>query len=135
MSAELLIDIPKTVYRPGGTVTGEVLWSVDEAPGAVELTLGWWTEGRGTKDATIEAETRWETAAPAGKERFSLQLPASPYSFSGQLITLKWALELRTREGGHSVTQEIVVSTGPGAVDLPKIDESRRKSFSFFGRR
>jgi hypothetical protein len=51
-------------------------------------------------------------AEPVLKDRrsFSLQLPEGPYSFSGKLISLAWALELVAEPGSRASRIEITVS-------------------------
>ncbi len=136
MEDSLLIDVPRTAYRPGETVRGEILWALEKPPEIVRLTLGWWTEGRGTKDAKIVGEKEWPTTEPAGRESFEFELPGTPYAFNGTLITLKWGLELTLKKGSAETLQEIVLAPGaipPQLEHLP--DERPRKSFSFrYGR-
>ncbi|MFP4070404.1 MAG: hypothetical protein ACLFVC_09525 [Opitutales bacterium] len=132
MDTDLYIDLPRTTYRPGATLSGEILWALKQSPESLHLSLGWWTEGRGTKDAKIEVEREWSTREPAGREAFEFQLPETPYSFDGQLISLKWALELRSGKGGHECLMDLVLSPGGAPIELPLLeDESPRKSFSF----
>jgi hypothetical protein len=132
----LLIDLPKTAYGPGETVRGEVLWALGKEPEVVRLTLGWWTEGRGTKDAKIVAEKEWPATESAGRETFEFALPSSPYGFDGTLITLKWGLELTLKKGSTESLLEIAVGPGGRTPQLENVpDESPRKSFSFrYGR-
>lgn len=135
MDTHLFIDIPNVVFRPAAIVRGKLLWSVAIPPQEIHLTLGWGTEGRGTVDTKIECELKWATDALAGEEPFVFQLPASPYSFSGQLISLSWSLAVSTRKGKASTHLDIVVSPYGTPIDLPFIDEGRKKSFSLFGNR
>ena len=130
MESNLFIDLPRTHYRPGETLAGEILWSLENAPESLCLTLGWWTEGRGTKDAKIESELEWSSQALAGKEAFEFTIPASPYSFDGHLISLQWALELRVKKGKDAQTLNITVAPTDHAVELPLIDEGSKKSLS-----
>ena len=135
METHLLIDVPKNTFQPTEIICGKILWAVPQPPKEVILTLGWATQGRGTVDEEIESELTWVTSELAGEEPFEFQLPASPYSFSGQLISLRWFLQLSTRKGKHMTDFDIVVSPNGAPVDLPHIHESRKKSFSFFRNR
>lgn len=135
MDTSLYIDIPKTHYAPGETVAGTIFWVLEEPPKTVRLTLGWWTEGRGTKDAAVEADREWETSALAGEEKFELPLPPSPYSFSGTLITLQWALELSTEKGKKTAVTPLTVSPGEDPIQLAHLDDGREESLSFRRRR
>lgn len=135
MTPKLYIDLSKIRYAPGETISGNILWALEEPPPELRLTLGWWTEGRGTKDFKIEDSREWESVAAAGEEAFTLHLRASPYSFSGTLITLKWAIELNAPSQKATAVEAIVVAPGDTPIDLPHLDESRKKSFSLFRNR
>lgn len=136
METNLYIDLPKLAFLPGETVTGKILWALDRPPGEILLSLGWWTEGCGSKDAKIVGESTWQTNATAGEEAFSFTIPESPISFNGQLISLKWGLELSARESREKQVLEIVVSPWGVPVDLPKVEnESSRKSISLIRNR
>ena len=49
---------------------------------------------------------------------FSLRLPREPYSFSGKLISLVWALELIVEPGSNVTRQELVMSASGKEVVL-----------------
>jgi len=125
METNLYIDLPLTVFLPGDPVSGKILWALDRPPGKIFLSLGWWTEGRGSKDAKVEAELEWETSAVAGEEAFTFTLPDTPYSFSGHLVSLKWGLELTAAKGADKQVQEIVVSPHGVPVELPHLEDKR----------
>jgi hypothetical protein len=135
MDPRLFIDLPRSVYLPGETISGKIFWVLERPPEELRLTLGWWTEGRGTKDSRIEKSREWRPSSSAGEEPFELTLPPSPYSFSGTLIALKWALELRAKKEKEAVTEPIVVSPDGEPIELPHIDEGGSKPFSLFGNR
>lgn len=107
-------------FVPGETVTGELVWM---SLGAVELRLFWFTEGRGTQDVGVAA--RKEFLAGEIKGDFSFTLPAMPYSFSGQLVAVKWALELVDQHDESLVREEIIVSPTAQELILPEVTESR----------
>lgn len=123
IDSQLYIDLPSSCYRPGETLSGEILWALDEAPETIELSLGWWTEGRGDKDACIEKKLEWKSMQTAGKESFEMKLPESPYSFEGHLISLKWALELRTTKGEESTTLNLAIAPDGKPVELSLIED------------
>lgn len=121
---------------PGSKVEGSILWALTESPGEIRISLGWWTEGRGNKDTKIEDEVAWETTDIAGERRFSFTLPASPYSFEGTLISLKWGLELTARRPSNKHLRDIIVSPLGAPVQLGKVDdEGFGKSIPLFGNR
>jgi hypothetical protein len=97
MSANELSISPadnRTDRRPGETVEFSALWALQKKPSAVEARLFWFTRGKGTEDVGIVARLQVPAPEAAGEYRFRFTLPDSPYSFSGRLISLLWAVEL-----------------------------------------
>ena len=43
----------KTAFAPGETVHGAVQWSLQTQPRALELSLFWYTAGKGTRDVGV----------------------------------------------------------------------------------
>lgn len=68
-------------------------WSLPSTPQSLEARLFWFTRGKGTEDVGVVATERMPAAAH-GRQRVRFTLPEAPYSFSGQLISLIWAVEL-----------------------------------------
>lgn len=99
----------RTVFRPGETVTGVVRWDLDEEATDVVLRLFWFTEGRGTRDVEVAAEKRFEAPGMEDRRSFELRLPDGPYSFSGKLISLIWALELIADPGDRTTRRMLTV--------------------------
>jgi hypothetical protein len=112
----------KTVFLPGEEVAGVASWSLDSSPEALELRLFWYTEGRGISDTGIGGNLRFENPDRDGRREFCFILPDAPYSFTGTLITLKWALELVV-EPGHAVERlDIVVSPSGREIVLQRLE-------------
>jgi hypothetical protein len=114
------VDGSGDVFRPGDTVSGSVEWALERAPNAIEVRLFWYTEGRGDRDAGLARSMRIEAPGATGSQSFDLELPTGPYSFSGRLISLIWALEAVVEPGDRSTREEIVVSPGDGEVQLAR---------------
>lgn len=110
-------------FRPGETVRGTVSWELDREPESVALRLFWYTSGKGTRDVEIVDEVEFEIAQQRHSEEFSFQAPLSPYSFSGSLISLIWAIEAVVQPGGESVREEIIISPTGTEVRLNAYDE------------
>ena len=79
---------------PGQEIDGRVGWQLDDAPKRASLRLFWYTEGRGNQDVGIVEEEEFARVRASHDEEFRFTLPGSPYSFSGKLISLRWAIEL-----------------------------------------
>ena len=100
----------KGAFAPGERLEGRIEWSGDADPKALELSLLWYTSGKGTRDAGVVHSKRIDHPGSSGSDSFSFTLPSGPYSFSGKLISLIWALELTCTPGNETVREEIVVS-------------------------
>jgi hypothetical protein len=107
---DIRIDGGRSAFHPGEVLAGETAWLLDRHPESVELRLFWFTRGRGTED--VEVVQRLAFANPAQEDRrsFQLRLPESPYSFSGRLISLTWAIEVVASPGRRTGRAELVLS-------------------------
>ena len=103
------LDGKRHDYEPGERVEGQVSWELPEAPRSLEVRLFWTTSGRGDEDQEIVAVEQVPSPAASGWLRFSFQLPAGPYSFSGRLVSLGWALELVAPHEEMAASVPIVV--------------------------
>lgn len=99
-----------TVFRPGEIIGGTVSWELAEPPASLELSLFWYTEGKGDRDVGVSANVLFEQPGPSGIRNFQMRLPAGPYSFSGKLISLVWALEAVAEPGARTGRLPITVS-------------------------
>jgi hypothetical protein len=70
----------------------------------VEVTIGWHTEGKGREARGVEHH---EVQRPGkgsldanGSGKFSAVLPASPLSYDGVLIKVRWTVRVRVRLSG-----------------------------------
>jgi hypothetical protein len=110
--SELRIELAdgRTAYRPGEPLSGRVAWRVEDQPASVELRLFWYTSGKGTQDVGVVETMTFATPRMDDRRDFTLPLPREPYSFSGTLISLIWAIELIVEPGDHVERQEIVLS-------------------------
>jgi hypothetical protein len=118
---EIRIDEERASFAPGETVRGSVSWTLAEAPDAVELRLLWYTEGRGDQDVGVARSLRIEAPASVGSSAFELETPAGPYSCSGRLLSIRWALEAVASPGKYTVRSELVVAPDGREVELTRV--------------
>jgi hypothetical protein len=116
------LDAAGDAFLPGETVSGRIEWAFSDAPDALDVRLLWYTEGRGDRDAGVARSLRVETPGAVGSQRFDLELPAGPYTFSGRLVSLIWALEAVARPGDRVALREIVVGPQRAEVALQRAD-------------
>jgi hypothetical protein len=100
----------RSAFRPGDAAEGTVSWRLERAPAAVELRLFWYTEGKGDRDVEIAAAVPFAEPGAEDRRAFQVRLPEAPYSFSGKLISVIWALEVVAEPGGETGRLEITVS-------------------------
>ena len=117
-----------TAFRPGETITGAVLWEFEKAPASAEVRLVWSTRGKGTEDGeTVEVRTL-EAPPAADTREFSFDAPNGPYSFSGTLIAVIWAVEFVAEPGGDFERIEIVIAPDAREITLPRIEQPKTKA-------
>jgi hypothetical protein len=99
-----------TAFRPGDVVEGTVSWQLEPGPKEIEARLFWYTRGKGDQDVGIVETLPYADPAPADRRPFRFRLPRGPFSFSGKLISLAWAIEAVAQPGEEAGRVEITVS-------------------------
>ena len=122
---EVDTDGGREACAPGEAVAGTVSWRLDAAPDSVEVRLFWYTRGKGTTDVQIVKAQQFAAPRAAGRKTFRFVLPAEPYSFSGKLISLIWALEAVVQPGERSARRELVVAPGGTEILLGTIETKK----------
>lgn len=103
------IYLEETIYQPGDEVLGRVSWDGSEH-GELVLGLLWYTSGKGTEDIEVVHKETIPNPRPSGERDFRFPLPAFPWSFSGKLISLTWAVETSLEPGGGVQRRDLVVA-------------------------
>ena len=107
---EIRTDNDVTRLAPGEILAGSVRWNLLEPPRSIDLRLMWYTQGKGDGDVGVVDSITFDNPAQYESRRFQVQLPNGPYSFSGKLIALIWALEAVVQPRDRFERLEIVVS-------------------------
>jgi hypothetical protein len=98
----LTLDSPTAHYQPGDRLTGR--FSVDGSPSwsvrAAELSILWYTAGKGEEDMAVHHFERFvdEPIRPLDlrvPRRFAATLPPSPLSYDGEIVKVCWCVRLR----------------------------------------
>jgi hypothetical protein len=110
----IVFDKSQRVHQPGETLRGEYqIDAVDPTDiRAVELSVLWYTEGKGDEDLAVHYFERLtaddsEPATLHELHRFEVMLPNSPLSYEGVLIKIRWCVRLRVflRQGKDFVSE------------------------------
>ncbi len=118
---EVRIEGGRTGFAPGERVRGHVEWHEDAPPEAIEVRLLWHTEGRGDKDVGVARTQRIEAPSASGSSRFDLECPQGPHSFSGRLISLRWAVEATAIPQKTTARAELVLAPEGEELDLTRL--------------
>ena len=112
-------------YFPGETLAGSYFReeSRNDLIDAVEISVLWYTEGKGSRDIGIH--TFWRRSNKAGDwidprrpGRFSTTLPNSPLSYQGILVKIYWCVRIRVfLTDGKELFEEVPFRLG----DIPDV--------------
>jgi len=116
------IELESEALEPGGVLRGRVRWQSPERPPPLELRLFWHTRGRGTEELEV-VEARALSVSPGVATSFDFALPARPWSFSGELVAVVWALELVDDRGEGVAEAEFTMAPGGRAPRLGKVEK------------
>jgi hypothetical protein len=115
---ELKIEDGRTQFEPGAQVVVVASWDLEEPPDSLEVRLLWKTEGKGTSDEDVVEQLPLDHPGQHDSVRLGIQVPYSPYSFSGKLVSLSWWLELTAEPSRISDRVQIVIAPGSREIDL-----------------
>ena len=133
---DIQLDSTSAEFTPGSTVSGRVIWATSPDNKDLELRLFWYTEGRGTQDMEIAHMQIWDTSSRyTGNEVFSFTLPAVPFSFSGRLVSVQWALEAVALQSDDSYKLDITVSPSGKEIVLSEVASSVTSQKKKWGKR
>jgi hypothetical protein len=127
----LSVDIRdnKTAFAPGETLEGTIQWNLESPPRRLKLSLFWYTSGKGTRDVGVAQSLNIDDPGAFGTREFDFALPDGPYSFSGKLISLIWAVELTCSPGSDTVRKEITLSPSGQEITLGEVPTQERLPF------
>jgi hypothetical protein len=112
----------RTAWRPGEEILGTASWQLDRQPGSAEARLGWHTEGKGSEDSDVAVTVRFEGPQMVENREFRFVAPREPHSFSGQILSLVWTVEV---EAGDDVQRaEIVIAPDGKRIVLGKVEKN-----------
>jgi len=103
-------------YEPGETLSGHYslyAGSYEEVR-SIELSVLWYTEGKGEEDLAVHFFDRVEPQSGqhlnlSQPHKFNTQLPYSPLSYGGMIIKIRWCVRIRVflRAGKEVFVEEL----------------------------
>jgi len=108
---KIQLDNPEAAFIPGQAIEGGIVWNdLPEKAERFEIRLIWYTRGKGDRDCEIVDHQLVADPGLEGNARFKFIAPTRPYSFSGKLVSLIWAIEAVAFPGLEAEQVEFVVS-------------------------
>lgn len=107
---ELILNLKEFNFLPKEKISFDVSWQLDNIPKKIEVRLFWYTKGKGTEDSCVAETCIVDHLSDRGNKSVYFTLPESPYSFSGKLISLNWAIEFVVKSPDKCIRKEIVIS-------------------------
>ena len=106
------VRLDRETVAVGDTLAGTLLWRSpndklpnDKLPTEARVTIGWYTEGRGTRNRLTAREIFLDldrsTSARGFSRPFSLEVPQEgPITYNGALIRIIWELQVHIEMPG-----------------------------------
>lgn len=118
MAEQMTIEIEgsRRAFSPGDTLSGRVTWTLESDPKDVELRLFWYTAGKGTQNVGVENAIVFDNPTLRESRDFRMILPNAPFSCSGSLVSIIWALELIIEPSG--LTERVNITLAPGGHEV-----------------
>lgn len=107
---KIVLHEDKTAFAPRETIRGAIEWNLDATPRRFDLSLFWYTAGRGMRDVGTVHTLRIDDPDARGSKDFSFALPEGPFSVSGKLVSVIWAIELTCSPTDETTRREIILS-------------------------
>jgi hypothetical protein len=107
---QISLEKPSKAFDRGEMIRGRVEWNDLQPLKSLEIRLIWLTRGKGDRDVSIVQQRVFTAPAPSGRQDFEFAAPNAPYSFSGKLISLIWAIEVIAFPSGDAELTEIVIA-------------------------
>jgi hypothetical protein len=108
---EISLTNEQTAFLPGDLISGTVRWTdIQENPKQIDIRLIWYTKGKGQQNHGVFNTVTVATPQNQGESGFQFTAPHRPFSFSGKLISLVWAIEVVVFPDLEAERSEVVIS-------------------------
>ncbi len=115
------VTLEKNNFAPGEKIRGKLAWKSRRGGEQFEIRLLWFTEGKGTRDHSVVQEKPVELKGAEGTFDFSFTAPQWPNSFSGQFISLRWAVEAVELSSEEATRADLVIGPEGSETILPSL--------------
>jgi hypothetical protein len=112
------VKLDQQEFEPGELIEGKLKWRQIRQGVDLEIRLIWFTLGKGSRDYSIVSSQPIAQPAESGEFEFSFVAPDWPHSFSGELISLQWAIEVVELPSEEAIQVELVIAPGRKEIAL-----------------
>ena len=101
----------QTAFVPGNIIAGTIRWAdIKENTEQIDVRLIWYTKGKGERNHELLDSHPIVNPQNQGESGFQFAVPHRPYSFSGKLVSLVWAIEAIAFPDLEAEQLEVVIS-------------------------
>jgi hypothetical protein len=120
VAEELTVELDRTDWSPGETLTGRVRLSPElaDAAGTLRVEVGWVSES-GAAEQEQDQQPAEEGPADGDGRRFTFPLPPAPLSYEGVLMKLRWRVRAEVSVGRRKTSAEATFRLGRVAPVVP----------------
>jgi hypothetical protein len=112
------VKLDQQEFEPGELIEGKLTWSQIRQGVDLEIRLIWFTLGKGSRDYSIVSSQPVAQPKESGQIDFRFEAPDWPHSFSGELISLQWAIEVVELPSEEAIEVELVIAPGRKEIAL-----------------
>lgn len=109
-SIHLQLRDGERALEPGAPIDVVATWSDVQGHEQLAVSLLWYTQGKGSEDTRTVARQVLQLHDASGRAELSFEGPLEPWSFSGRLVSLVWAIEGTLEPGGAVHRVELVIA-------------------------
>lgn len=122
------LDQLQASFAPGDLISGTI--HATELPSdthKLAIRLLWFTTGKGTRDVNTCCELAQAFVPTSSALPFEFIAPHRPLSFSGQLISLQWAVEVVAFPSKQSSLAEIAITHSDSEIILLDVKDDLKR--------
>lgn len=117
--SRIQVHVENDRCEPGERLEGRVDWQVEgDRAERILVSLLWYTAGKGTEDVKVVEQVEVTSPSMIGSKAFDFVAPEFPWSFSGTLMSLVWAVEASLEPKGDVSRVDVVVAPGGEEIRL-----------------
>ncbi len=120
MSPIINIEMRQRMVRPGERLEVVVSWSHASISSPLELSVHWFTTGKGSTSECELMRESCEQQFESGSKTFQFVVPRGPLSCEGRLISIRWEVRVGTKRNAPLRAELFDVGYGDRPIELSR---------------